>query len=200
MSSATTFILVRHASYGLLDHRLGGRAPGHSLNEQGRAEAARLAAALAGAPLAAIVASPMERTQETAAAIAARHGLAVQTDEDLIEMDFGAWTGADFRSLHDDPVWRAFNSFRATAPIPGGETMLAVQARMIAALRRLQAAHRDRMIAVVSHADPIKSVLTHFLGMPLDLMRRIEVAPASRSVLTLYDEDAVVTAINLPPG
>ena len=51
---------------------------------------------------------------------------------------------------------------------------------------------------MVSHADPIKAVLAHFLGTPLDLLRRIEIAPASRSVIVLYDEDAKVLAVNLP--
>ena len=200
MSSATTFHLIRHASYGLLDHTLGGRSPGHSLNAQGRAEAERLAESMAATKLAAVVSSPLERAQETASAIAARHGLAVATDPDLSEIDFGDWTGADFRSLHAGQAWRAFNSFRSTARIPGGETMLGAQARMVEAVLRLQAAWRDREIAVVSHADPIKAVLAHFLGTPLDLLRRIEIAPASRSVVVLYDEDAKILALNLPPG
>ena len=124
MSSATTFHLIRHASYGLLDHALGGRSPGHSLNAQGRAEAERLADGMRSIELAAVVASPLERAQETGSAIAARHGLDVATDPDLSEIDFGDWTGADFRGLHASQAWRAFNDFRSTARIPGGETML----------------------------------------------------------------------------
>lgn len=196
--SATTFHLVRHASHDLLGKVLVGRGP-VSLNAAGQAEAEAVAAALADAALGAVVSSPQERSLQTAGPIAARAGLEVQQDPGLDELDLGAWTGARFGSLHGDARWRAFNVFRGSAPVPGGEDMLAVQARAVACLLRLQAAFPDRAVAVVSHADVIKAVLVHFLGMPLDLMRRIEVAPASRSVVTLYQEDAVVKAVNLPP-
>jgi probable phosphoglycerate mutase len=76
--------------------------------------------------------------------------------------------------------------------------MPGVQARAVEAVLRLRAAWPDAVLALVSHADVLKSVLAHFLGMPLELMRRIELAPASRSELVLYEQDALVRAINLP--
>ncbi|MBV9734531.1 MAG: histidine phosphatase family protein, partial [Acidisphaera sp.] len=114
------------------------------------------------------------------------------------EVDFGDWTGDRFEALHARPEWRAFNRFRSTAPIPGGETMLAAQARAVGAVLRLRAAHPDAELAVVSHADVIKAVLAHFLAAPLDLFSRIEIAPASRSVVVLYDETAAIAGVNLP--
>ncbi len=103
-----------------------------------------------------------------------------------------------FDVLHADPAWRHFNVFRSTALIPGGETMLAAQARGLAAILRIRAAYPDREVVLVSHGDVLKSVLAHFLATPLDLMRRIEISPASRSVLVLDAADARVEAINVP--
>lgn len=163
-------------------------------------EAEAVAATLAGAGLAAVVSSPLVRALQTAAPIAGQSGLPVEVDPGLDELDLGAWTGAPFGTLDDDLRWRAFNVFRGSAPVPDGESMLAVQARAVASLLRLRAVHPNAAVALVSHADVIKAVLVHFLAMPLDLMRRIEVGPGSRSVLVLCDEDAVVQAINLPPG
>lgn len=115
------------------------------------------------------------------------------------DIEFGAWTGAEFAVLDADPAWRTWNVHRSTAPTPGGETMVAAQARALAAVLRLHREHAGADVVVVSHADVLKAVLAHFLGVPLDLMHRIEVSPGSRSVLTLFDEGARIEAVNLPP-
>ncbi len=179
---------------------LAGRTTGHALDAIGRAEAVRLADALAGRPLAAIVASPLERAQETAAAIAGRHGMPVETDPALVEIDFGAWTGATLDSLHGTEAWRRYNAFRGTACSPDGEPMLAVQMRAVSAMVRLREAHPGAEVVLVSHADVIKAALAHFLAMPLDLFQRIEIAPASRSLVRLGADWVRVEAVNLPPG
>jgi broad specificity phosphatase PhoE len=198
MAGTTTFHLIRHASYDLLGQVLAGRSAGHSLNGRGRAEAAVLAASLAHLPIAAVVASPLERTRETAAPIAERLGLPVAIDGDVSEIDYGDWTGSPFGELHANAAWQRFNSFRGTAQIPGGETMLAAQARALRAVLRLRDVWPEHQIAVVTHGDVVKAVLAHFLAMPLDLMRRIEIFPASRSVVALHDTDAHVLGVNLP--
>lgn len=195
----TTLHLIRHGSYPPLGRYLAGRVHDLPLDPEGRAQAAQVAEALAARPLAAVVASPRLRTRETAAPIAAAHGLAVTLDDDLDELAFGDWTGRSFAELSGDPAWAAFNASRALAPIPGGETMAAVQARAVAALLRLRAAYPEGEVAVVSHGDVIKAMLLGVLGAPLELMRRIEVAPASRSVVVLHEADACVLAVNLLP-
>lgn len=201
MAGATTFHLVRHASYGLLGHVLAGRSPGHALSAAGQAEADALAAILADRPIAAVVSSPLQRARETAAPVAGRHGLDVAIDGDLDEIDFGEWTGWPFSELHADPTWQRFNVFRGSTPIPGGETMLAAQVRALAAILRLRSAYPEAEVVVVSHGDVVKALLAHFLGVPLELMRRIEISPASRSILELYDSDVRITGMNLPaPG
>jgi ribonuclease H / adenosylcobalamin/alpha-ribazole phosphatase len=193
----TIVSLVRHGTYHLVGKGIGGRAP-HPLNAEGLAQAGRVAEALSGRRIAALLSSPVRRTRETAAVIGGRLGLPVQDAPDFTEIDFADWTGRSFAELADQPSWRAWNRFRSTAAVPNGEAMLAVQARALAGLRRIALSWPNEEVVVVSHADIIKAVLAHVLGMPLDLLHRIEVAPASTSRIALYDEDAVVLGINLP--
>jgi broad specificity phosphatase PhoE len=137
------------------------------------------------------------RAIETAEPIAARLGLPLHAAPEFAEIDCGDWTGASFATLDGDPLWRAWNVFRSMAQIPGGETILGVQARAIAGLTRIAATYPDSETVIVSHADVIKSVLAHFLGSPLDLMRRLEVGPGSVSRVVLYPTDGKVLAMNL---
>ena len=191
----TVFHLVRHGDYPLLNRVLAGRLPGHSLSDAGRAQAQSVARALAGEGVEAVVSSPLERALETAEPIAASLGLPITTDTDLNEIDFGAWTGMEFAALHADSEWQAWNRVRSCALVPGGETMLAAQARAMAALSR----HGGRRaVAMVSHADVIKAILAHALGAPIDLFGRIEIAPGSRSIVALDDDGPRVQGVNLP--
>ncbi|HEX5326286.1 MAG TPA: histidine phosphatase family protein [Acetobacteraceae bacterium] len=200
MAGRTTFHLIRHASYGLLGQVLAGRSSGHSLNTVGLAEAERLADGLARRPIVAVISSPLERAQETAAPIATRLGIEVQIDPDLNEIDFGAWTGRRFDVLHAAPEWQAFNVLRSATPIPGGETMLAAQARAVAAILGWRARWPQHELVVVSHGDVVKALLAYFLGVPIDLFRRLEIAPASRSIVSLGSVDVRVNGVNLPPS
>jgi broad specificity phosphatase PhoE len=184
----------------LLGQVMAGRMLGVALSDMGQEQARVLAEGIAGLPVRAVFTSPVQRAQETAAPLAARLGLTPQVEPGLDEIDVGAWTGASFDALHAQPGWRAWNRFRGFAPTPGGETMVAVQARALALVGRLCRDWPDAELVLVSHSDVLKAVLMQFLGMPLDLMHRIEVAPASRSVLDVFDEDARVEAINLPVG
>ena len=194
----TTFCLIRHGTYPLLDRALGGREP-HSLDSGGRAQAARLAELLAADGIAAVVSSPVERARQTAGPIADQLCLALQVEPGFAEIDFAAWTGMSFATLQRMPAWQHWNGFRSTAGVPGGEMMLEVQARAIHAMLRLAAAHRSRSVVVVSHADVIKAVLGHFLGAPLDLLRRLEIAPGSISRVNLSDGDARILTVNQVP-
>jgi len=194
----TMFHLVRHASHGLLGRVLAGRMPEVGLDESGRAQAAALAQHFKAQTVAAIVSSPVQRAIETATPIAAALGLSVQVDAGLEEIDFGRWTGAAFADLAGDPGWDGWNAARALASTPGGETMLEAQARVIAALGALRGRYGDAAVLIVSHADIIKAVLAHALGMPLDLIHRLDIAPASISTLALGDAHAVVHSLNHP--
>ena len=191
----TIFCLVRHGAYALLDHALGGRAD-HELNEAGLAQAAHAARVIAARPVARVVSSPVRRAVQTAEPIAGARGLPVEIEPAFSEIDFAAWTGMRFDDLAQVPAWRAWNASRGTACVPGGESMLAVQARAMAEILRLCAAFPDGEVVVVSHADVIKAILAHVLGAPLDLLRRLQIDPGSMSRVAFAAGDARVLGVN----
>lgn len=192
----TRFLLIRHAMVDAVGRRLAGRAAGVVLNEEGRSQARALAERLAGLPIAAVYSSPLERAVQTAEPIATLRGLRVETREELHELQFGEWTGRGFEELAGDARFRRFNSFRSCAPVPGGEFMLQAQARMVVGLDALRARHARETIVVVSHGDLIKAAVAWYAGVPLDLFQRIEVAPASVSVVELGEDGVRIVAVN----
>src|SRR6202521_3457834 len=137
----TVFHLLRHGEHGLLGRVLAGRMPGVGLSERGRAEIAAVAERLAGDKVAALYASPLQRTRESAEIVAARLGLEIEFRDDLIALDFGEWTGATVDSIRADPRWQAWSTQRSLATIPGGESMRAVQHRVVAAVVDLNERH-----------------------------------------------------------
>ncbi len=196
--AGTVMHLVRHGSHDLLGKTLVGRDP-ISINDCGQQQAQAVARLLARESLAAIFSSPQRRARETAQPLALSTGLPVVVEPRLDEIDMGEWTGAAFDTLRVDTRWQAFNAFRGSTQIPGGESMLEVQARAVGFLLRARTEFVNAQIALVSHSDVIKAVLVHFLGMPLDFMQRIELAPGSRSVIELFGRDVLVRGVNLPP-
>jgi len=176
---------LRHGEHGLLGRVLAGRMPGVGMTERGRAEIASQAERLAAEKIAAIYASPLQRTRETAEIVAARLGLPIEFRDDLIELDFGEWTGATFDSIRADPRWQAWSTRRSLAAIPGGESMRAVQQRIVAAMIELNERHLHETIVLVSHGDVIRAALLYALGMPLDFYNRIEVGQGSISTIRI---------------
>lgn len=195
----TRFHLVRHGAHAELGRVLSGRGP-IALSAEGARQAEALAAHFADLPIAALHTSPLPRTRQTAAPIAARLGLLAEPNEALNEVDFGAWSGQSFAALDNEPHWRAWNLFRSTAQAPGGERMVEVQARMLAEIARLHARHPQGEVVLVSHGDVLRATLVHFLGMPLDLLARIEIGPASVSVIEVGAENARVLLLNGMPA
>jgi broad specificity phosphatase PhoE len=111
-------------------------------------------------------------------------------------VEVGDWTGLTFDELQTRPEWRRFNTVRSLTRIPGGELMLEVQARIVSELECLRQRHPEQVVAVVSHGDVIKGAVAHCAGVPLDLFQRIEIAPASVSVLRLGDHGPYIQRVN----
>ena len=192
----TTFHLLRHGEHNVQGRVCAGRMPGVVLSDKGRAEAAAAAAQLTGAGIAAIYASPMERTQETAGIVGRHLSVPVKVLDDLAELDFGEWTGLTFDEVRKDARWLDWVSHRSISCIPGGETMREVQRRVVEAIMQMRVEHPDDHVVVVSHGDVIRAALVFALGMPLDLYSRIEVATASLSTLRIDGHGVRVVAIN----
>lgn len=180
----TLVYLVRHADHEFVGRGLAGRM-GTPLDADGRVQAERLGHWFARERVTAVWSSPLPRTQETAKPIARGQGQAVRTADALVEVDFGAWTGRDFTDLNEEGAWRHWNGARSLARPPGGESMAEVQARMAGFINRLVAEDPDGAHVLVSHGDPIRAALAYYLGVPIDLFLRIEVSPASISVLSI---------------
>lgn len=196
-----TLLLVRHASHGLLGRVLAGRMPGVSLSEAGRGEAQRVAGLLAGRGIGRVISSPLDRTRETAAAIAARIGRDVEIAEEINEIDCGTWTGADFAKLPDDPHWHRWNSERATCAMPGGEGMAAVQGRALGLIARLAGEAGGTVegattVALVTHSDVVKAVAMAALGLSLDRHDHLQVDPASVTTLHVFGDYMRVVRLN----
>jgi broad specificity phosphatase PhoE len=198
--SATTVLLIRHAHTDALGRCLSGRSDGVPLSTEGRTQADRLGRALASRPLAAIYTSPLDRAVQTAEALARYQTLAVSQVAELLEIDFGGWTGQTFIDLDRDPAWQRFNASRSTACIPDGERLANVQARIVAAIRRLGTRHPGKTIALVSHADVLRVALLHYVGATLDDYARFDVAPASVTALSLTARETRVVFVNRQPG
>jgi probable phosphomutase (TIGR03848 family) len=195
-STATTVLLVRHGQTPSTGTTLPGRAKGLHLADTGKAQAEAAAARIAKLDkVAAVYASPLERTRETAAPIAAGLGLRVKTERGLLECEFGDWTGRALKDLARLPEWKTVQRYPSGFRFPGGESFAEMQTRITSTLARLAAAHRGETIVAVSHADPIKAALADALGTHLDLFQRIVVSPCSVSVIW-YGEagPAVLTA------
>lgn len=184
---AATFFLVRHASFDGLGEKLAGRAEGFPLNSKGKQEAADLARRFASLRISAVHSSPCTRAQETAHPVADHAGLRVQIDAELDEINYGEWTGKSFRDLHGNLQWHHFNLFRSVSKIPQGESMVEVAQRAIELLERQRRAYEGKSAVLVTHADWIRAALAHYSGICLDLMQRLEISPASISILQLDD-------------
>ncbi|MCS5722157.1 MSMEG_4193 family putative phosphomutase [Herbiconiux sp. CPCC 203407] len=205
-----TVILVRHGrTTANATGILAGRSEGVRLDEVGVEQAAVAARRLAAVPLAAVVSSPLERCRQTAAAILAEQSAspapAFELDDGITECGYGDWTGRLLRELAEEPLWKVVQSQPSAVVFPGGESMAAMQARAVAAVRRrdaeIEAEHGPQAVWVaVSHGDVIKSLLADALGLHLDLFQRIGVGPASLSIVRYSSARPEVVATNTEAG
>ncbi|MFJ6003124.1 MSMEG_4193 family putative phosphomutase [Arthrobacter sp. NPDC092385] len=203
-----TVILVRHGrttanAFGLL----AGRADGVSLDEVGRDQAAAAGARLAAVPVVGVVSSPLERCRQTAQFILDRQAGTPHAplEPGITECDYGQWQGRTLADLAKEDLWSVVQSQPSAVTFPGGESMATMQARSVAAIRRHDAAfeaeHGPGAVWVaVSHGDIIKSVLADALGMHLDLFQRINVGPASVSIVRYGASRPSVFATNTDAG
>ncbi|MFN8375674.1 MAG: MSMEG_4193 family putative phosphomutase [Anaerolineae bacterium] len=194
----TTILLIRHAVNDFVKTgKLAGWTPGVHLNDEGKAQAEALGKRLADAPIKQLYASPLERTMETAQAIQAHHPqLQIKINEQIGEVRYGDWEGQSIAALNGRKMWQVVQQYPSRAVFPNGEAMRDVQIRAVKAIEELVIAHPREMVAVVSHADLIKMVLAHYLGMHLDQFQRLVVSPASISVLDLGHSRPYVASMN----
>lgn len=203
-----TVILVRHGrSTANTAGQLSGRLKGVHLDETGQDQARVAGERLAKVTLAALVTSPLERCRETAQALRRAHPNPprLTADRGLLECDYGDWEGRPLRELAKEKLWAAVQQYPSGVTFPGGESLSAVQARSVDAVRRRDAAveaeHGAGAVWVaVTHGDIIKSVLADALGMHLDLFQRIQADPASLSIIRYTGSRPYVLGMNTHAG
>ena len=197
----TTLLLIRHGENDYLKKNiLPGRIPGVHLNDKGRQQAEALAAALKDLPIAAIYSSPLERAVETASPLAQEKGLEIRVEPGLSDTDVGVWAGRSWKVLERSKAWKVIQQTPSQFRFPGGESFAENQERAVAALERIAAAHRkDKMVAVVFHADPIKLAVAHYIGLPLDNFQRLTCNTGSVTILKIDGPKIKLLALNLIP-
>ena len=129
----------------------------------------------------------------------------IRTDKALTECDYGEWQGRPLRELGRLALWKTVQSNPSAATFPGGESLPQMQARAVDAVRRRDAVVAatqgpDAVWLAVSHGDVIKSILADALGMHLDLFQRLQVDPASISVIRYTEARPYVLASNTHEG
>ena len=193
----TQILLIRHAVNDVMKaKKLAGRMPGVHLNDEGRQQAEAVAERLRDLPIAAIYSSPLDRTRETAAPLAAALGLDVIMRDGLLEVEYGEWTDRPLEELSKLDAWKVVQIYPSGMRFPGGETMRSMQARIVDELEIIARDHPRDIVAVFSHADVIKAALAHYLGMHFDLFQRISIEPTSVSVIALSPYGPRVMRVN----
>lgn len=193
-------LLIRHGTTDLLGRLLYGRMPGVFLNSEGLRQAERLAHVLnEHYKLTEVLSSPLDRARQTAEPIAASAGLTIDIDEGITEIDVGLWMGKTFEELGRLADWKSFNRNRSTTIPPRGESMMQVQARAWQVLQRVierYLSSTEPTVAVVTHGDVIRCILLLLLGMSIDHIHRIEIAPGSVSEILLSAHGPVIQSMN----
>lgn len=195
----TVFYLIRHGHNEYVGKgKLAGRLKGIHLSQLGTSQAQSLAQNLATVKFAAIYASPLDRTMETAKPIAESQGLAVIPREGLLEIGYGRWQGQSLKSLRRRKLWPIIQLAPSLARFPDGESFTQAQARIVAELEELRSIHPSpkAKVACVFHSDPIKVALAYFAGIPLDLFQRLIIEPASVSILMVTDQNVRIVRMN----
>jgi broad specificity phosphatase PhoE len=149
-----------------------------------------------GPRITAVYASPLERTRETAAPIALALGHELRLDDGLLELDVGEWTGLELKAARKRKEWGTIQRYPSGFTFPGGESFVAMQARITTTLDRLRVAHPGETIVAVSHADPIRAAVAHAMGTHLDLFQRVVISPCSLTAIAYGDEGPTVLTVN----
>ncbi len=198
----TTILLIRHGrTTANARGVLAGWTPGVGLDQIGREQADALAARLADVPVTHLVTSPLQRTVETARALAVGRNVKTTRDKRLGECDYGDWTNTSLKKLAKNALWAAVQVHPSSVTFPGGESMPEMQTRAVAATRDWSArgeteAGDAAIVAIVSHGDVIKAILADALGMHLDAFQRIVVDPGSLSVIRYSSSRPTVERVN----
>lgn len=192
-------LLIRHGQTDWnRERRIMGRKP-IPLNKTGREEARSLARVLKGIAIDAIYTSPVRRAVETAKQLNNGRRVRIFDADEIAEIDYGDWIGKTFGEVIGEKAFHVYYKAPRRSCPPGGEPMMAVFGRTIRFIERLRKRHKNGRVAVVSHADVIKAILVHYLGMDYNHLFKFRIDNASISLLWFHKDRARVLTINSLP-
>lgn len=189
-------VLVRHATCPQLESVLLGRSIDPPLDERGEGQARIVGRRLLTYPDLVIETSPRRRARHTAGIIASERDTAVRLVPQMDEIDYGEWSGQSFAALAADPSWRRWNKYRTVSRTPAGDSIRDVQERALAHFRKLELMFDQQSIAIVTHAEVIRSVVLLVTQASLDDYSRFEIAPASLTRLTVEGSQLRLDSVN----
>ena len=192
-------ILVRH---GQTDENVSGRISGQGdapLNARGREQAALAATTLQPLGVTHIFSSPVVRARQTADILAQHLQVDVAEVADLREVEYGEWEGKFFHDIRQHPIAQQVFNDPIQAVFPQGESLVAMQQRGVRVIEDVRRQQPQNVVALVSHGDVIRTVLAHYLGMPFNDYRRLNIDPGALSALELFDDWVRVKAVNFVP-
>lgn len=190
----TTVLFVRHGHHGLMDKVLVGRMRDVPLSPEGIEEAHSVALRLSKQGISRVHTSPRQRALETATIIARAARVPLEIAFALDEIDAGAWTGMSFDDLSTDGAWNFWNMLRSVARPPEGESMREVQDRVLRYLAKVHTTHPGERIALVTHAEVIRTAVLACQGRSLDAYAEVAIPSAGVLEVTLSDEGAQLVA------
>jgi broad specificity phosphatase PhoE len=196
-----TLLIIRHGqTQWNVEHRLPGQLPGVLLNEAGREQAIRLAESLKVLPISAIISSPLERARDTAEIIGQRRELDVQFEPDLMDTNIGPWAGQTIDEItKKDPAWKEYVRDPTVAP-EGVETFIQVQQRVVAAVERWRVQEKSGAYPVfVAHADVIKLLVAHYMGLETKRAGSLFIDNASVSLIEINENGSHIVSIGWCP-
>lgn len=193
----TRIILVRH---GQTEWNILGRFQGQTdvkLTPLGLSQAEKAAVRLAGEDIAAVYASDLDRAMTTAECIAAKHGLKAIPFKPVREIFFGDWEGLSYDEIKKewpDEIDKLFNK-ASRLVIPKGETFQQLVDRAVPAINTLAQQYQHKTIVIVSHGAALRSIIGHYLHIPLDYIWAIKQDNTAINYLVFCDDGRVIVEL-----
>jgi probable phosphoglycerate mutase len=190
----TMIYFIRHGETILTpDRKFSGSGPiDPELTKEGLVQAIAVAKEIAKLDVEVLIASPLQRTKQTAIAISETTGAEIFYDEAWLECDFGVWDGLSIEEVkkgyfREYQEWVASTSY---AP-PGGESYDALGWRVDEAIDTLVAKYPGKRVAVVTHNGVIKQAVRLALGAPSESVFHVDIAPCSVSTISIWPSDGL---------
>ena len=193
----TTFIVLRHAQSTANERGLlAGQLPGIHLSATGVDESEAIKETLAKVTIDRVISSPLERCLQTIEPLVAAKNMKIATDDRLIEMNYGKWSGKKLSFLSVRPLWRKIQSSPSDVTFPDGESFSNMALRVGSLLEELHRKYPKESLLLVTHGDICKFIATYFLKLPLNDLQKFLVKPASLSIYHQTSEKIAVEVLN----